>query len=276
VRDLGLYDDIPEVEYHADLNSLSVSGAKTLLKAPALFRWEQDHPVYKDVFDFGSAAHRVALGAGVDVAIIPPTSRARVDQVAHREAKEAARAEGKTPITEEDHETVLAMAEVLRNHDDAAGLLTDGKPEVSAYWLDGPTGVTRRCRFDWLPNVAPDQRLAIGDYKTTRCAHRDAWAKDAADFGYEMQFAWYVDAAIALGLDDDPTFAFIVQEKTAPYLVAVHRLDADALQIGRWRNRKALNLYAECVKNDQWPGYENDLDLALPAYHLIKNSEAFA
>ncbi len=31
-------------DYHADRKSLSVSGAKVLLKAPALFRWQHDNP----------------------------------------------------------------------------------------------------------------------------------------------------------------------------------------------------------------------------------------
>ena len=43
----GFHEAIPEAEYHADRDSLSVSGAKTLLKAPAIFRHQQDHPVHK-------------------------------------------------------------------------------------------------------------------------------------------------------------------------------------------------------------------------------------
>ena len=50
----GLVHGMPEDEYHAHPTSLSVSGAKTLLKSPARFQWERQNPVYKDVFDFGS------------------------------------------------------------------------------------------------------------------------------------------------------------------------------------------------------------------------------
>ena len=64
-----------EATYHGDPvpgGSLSSTGARKLLppSCPALFRWQQDHPVHKDVFDFGSAAHRLVLGAGPEIALL--------------------------------------------------------------------------------------------------------------------------------------------------------------------------------------------------------------
>ncbi len=66
----GVYD-IPEGAYFAD-PALSCSGAKLLLppSCPALFRYRQDHPEHKDVFDFGSAAHKMVLGAGPPIALV--------------------------------------------------------------------------------------------------------------------------------------------------------------------------------------------------------------
>jgi len=247
-REPGFYPDIPEAEYHADRDSLSVSGAKTLLKAPALFRWQQDHPVHRDVFDFGSAAHELVLGVGPGIAIIPPTSRAKADQEAHKAAKEAARAEGKIPLTAEDAATVQAMADKLSEHETAMQLLSDGKPEVSAYCPDEATGVLRRGRFDWLG------ASILTDYKTAASVEPWAFAGSVAKFGYHMQAAWYLDLARDLGHPAE-AFAFICQEKTAPYLVEVYDLDAPALDRGRDLNRRALERFRDCRESGIWPGY---------------------
>lgn len=272
----GLHDEVPEAEYHAHRGSLSVSGAKVLLKAPALYRYQLDNPPErKQVFDFGSAAHQLILGAGPGLAVIPATGRGKDLQDAHREAKEAAYAEGKIPVTEDEFRTVREMADALSGNTLAMALLGEGKPEVSGYFEDAETGILRRCRFDWLPTPVKGRRTIIADYKTARSADPAEFGKPAADFGYAQQAAWYTDAAIALGVDPDPAFLFIVQEKTAPYLSTVIQLDEDALQIGRHLNRKALRIYAECIETDTWPGYSTEVEqVSLPGWFINKNEDA--
>ncbi len=250
-RPPGFHDDVPEADYHQDRDSLSVSGAKTLLKAPALYRWQLDHPVHKDVFDFGSAAHELVLGVGPGITIIPATGRAKADQEAHKAAKEAAYAEGKTPVTAEQNEHIQAMAEALKSHTLAARLLSEGRPEVSAYCLDEPTGVMRRGRFDLL-----GARI-LSDYKTAVSAEPSAFARAAATVDYHQQAAWYLDLARDLG-HPSGAFGFIVQEKTPPYLVSVVELDDASVQLGRARNRRALERFRDCTASGYWPGYQRN------------------
>lgn len=251
VTEPGFQTDVPEAEYHADRGSLSVSGAKTILKAPALFKWEQNHPVHKDVFDFGSAAHELVLGIGPGIAVIPATSRAKADQEAHKAAKEAACAEGKTPLTDEDYQTVQAMADTLSSHTLAMRLLSDGKPEVSAYAIDEWTGVMRRGRFDWL---GPE---GIVDFKTTVNSDPAEFGRTAVNFGYAMQAEWYLRLAADLG-HPASYFAFVNQMKTAPYLISVCELDDAALRYGGVRNRRALEIFRDCMASDLWPGWQTD------------------
>jgi hypothetical protein len=125
----GFYDDIPEAEYHADRDSLSVSGAKVLLKAPALFKWQQDHPVHKDVFDFGSAAHALVLGVGAGTDL----RRRRATRLAHqggaKEERDDARAEGRPAPDRRLRARRSDGRRALVAHL-AMQLLSDGKPEV--------------------------------------------------------------------------------------------------------------------------------------------------
>jgi hypothetical protein len=259
MRDPGFYSDVPEADYHADRDSLSVSGAKTLLKAPALFRWQQDNPVHKDVFDIGSAAHAMVLGVGAPIRILDFDSwRSKAAQ----EMRDLAREEGHVPLLIADARRVNAMAKLLQEHPLAMRLLDgdDGEAEVSAYCPDETTGVMRRARFDWLADGY------VVDYKTTTDADPSAFASSAARFDYAMQAAWYLDIARDLGRDVDG-FAFIVQAKEPPYAVSVCELDWASEELGRRRNRSALDLYAACVAADDWPAYGDGLHtISLPKW----------
>lgn len=272
MRAPGFHDDIPEAEYHADRESLSVSGAKVLLKAPALFRHQQDNPVHRDVFDIGSAAHQLVLGVGPGIAIIPPTSRAKADQETHKAAKEKARAEGQIPVTREQYDAIERMADAIATHETAMRLLSDGRPEVSAYAMDDETGVLRRARFDWL-GVG-----VLSDLKTAASAEPWAFAGAAAKFGYHMQAAWYLDLARDLGHPAE-AFAFLVVEKEPPHLVEVYELDAAAIARGRDLNRRALERFRDCTASGIWPGYTGRpfTTLSLPRWaHYDNDTENIA
>lgn len=242
----GFYPDVLEADYHADRESLSVSGAKVLLKAPALFRWQQDHPVHKDVFDFGSAAHALVLGRGMESIYVAPfddwkTKAAQVE-------KATGRADGLSVILPSDWLIVCDMADQLASHSKAMELLADGEPEVSAYAPDDETGVLRRCRFDLLGTGL------LTDYKTTICSEPREFVRSAARFGYHMQHPWYLDLARDLG-HPARGFVFIAQEKAAPYLVTVIELPPELVLAGRERNAAALQRFRDCREIDLWPGY---------------------
>lgn len=269
VTEPGVYE-MSSQNYHADPvpgQSLSCSGAKKLLdpSCPALFDWERRNPPPpKDVFDIGHAAHKLALGIGPDIVVVPGD---RWDTKDAKQRVAEVRAAGNVPVKADAMEQLTAMAEALRAHPIAKALLSDGQPEASAFWVDEPTGIWRRCRFDWLPNPSSSGRLIVPDYKTAASAHPKKWIKSAADYGYEMQAAWYLDAVKALGLADDAAFVFLVQEKTPPYLVSTVQLDVVALRIGRHRNREAIDTYAQCTAENRWPGYAEDVELvSLPRW----------
>lgn len=274
--DAGLHD-LTNDAYHADPvpdGSLSVSGAKKLLPpwCPAIYRWERDHPVHKDVYDFGSAAHKLVLDDPDAQVIVVNAPDWRTK--AAREQRDAARAVGNIPILAGDAYHVQAMAEQIRAHPVAAALLSGpGRAEQSAFWPDARTGIWRRARFDWLPD-AGDGRLLLVDYKTAASANPYKFAKAVADYGYHMQADWYLQCATALDLGPDPAFLFIVQEKAAPYVVSVVQLDEDALRIGAELNARALDVYAECVYADVWPGYSTGIDVvSLPGYYQHQHEE---
>lgn len=257
----GLYPGITERAYHADRSSLSSSGARTLLKSPARFKYERDHPVFKDVFDMGSVAHTLVLGEGSEIVVVDADSwRSK----AAKEAKDAARAEGKTPILAADYQVAREMADAIGAHPTAAKLLSSGSPELSGYWHDSETDIRLRFRTDWLTEY--EGRPLCVDYKTAASADPDEFAKSAARYGYHLQAAWYVTGLQSVGVDA-ARMVFICQEKTAPYLVSVVELDEEAVAEGARLARQAVDLYHQCVTTGQWPGYpEHIVTLSLPRW----------
>jgi hypothetical protein len=265
ITEPGVYDGLDEAAYHADPvpgGSLSASGAKLLLppSCPALYAWRRDHPKVSAEFDFGTAAHKLILGVG------QPICRLSYDDwrtKAAQTARDEARAQGYVPVLEPDWQRVEAMAAAIREHPVASALLDPerGKPEQSLFWQDDETGIWCRARLDWLPRRDPARRFIIADYKTAAAADPASIRKAVANYGYFMQAAWYAEGVQVLGLDPDPAFLFIFQEKTPPYLVTVAQLDAEAVSIGRARNMLAREMWRDCTQAGVWPGYTDDIEL---------------
>lgn len=265
---------IGEQEYHDD-PALSASGAHDILppNTPAHYQYKRAHPEVKREFDFGSAAHMRVLGAGPDIEVVHADDwRTK----AAKEQRDYAREAGRVPLLAREVEVVDAMAEKLREHPVASRLFEPGSgtAEQSLFFRDEPTGVMLRARLDWLPHKVEGKRLIVPDYKTAVSASDEAISKASANYGYALKGAWYLDAVTALGIDDDPAFLLVTQEKTPPYLVNIAQLDVVALRIGRTLKRQAIDLYAHCLANNEWPGYGSDIKLInLPPYVENKHRE---
>jgi hypothetical protein len=284
----GLYD-VPMRDYVADPvagGSLSSSGARLIIKpgGPARLRWKLDNPDgdHKDAFDLGRAAHQVVLGDHENhIRVIEGSINARGNTEwrtndAKRKVDET-RAAGLTPIKPETWEQVQAMARAIADHPTAAGLIlsASGQPEHTLVWRDDMAGVWCRARVDWFRTKKAGHRLLIVDYKTTAdLADPETFGKPAARYGYYIQAEFYRTGIRALGLDEDPAFVLIVQEKDPPNLVNVVELDDTALTLGRNKMRSALNTFAECRRTGNWPGFGPEIDLvSLPAWFLRSYDE---
>lgn len=260
ITEPGVYE-LPDDVYHADPvlgGSLSHSGAKTLLRAPALFVYERKHgrPL-KRQYEVGHAAHKEVLGVGPELVLV---DRERWDTKAVKEELKAIRDAGKVPVKRNELRQVRAMAAAIREHP-IAGPLFDpqrgGKPEQSLFWGGGD--IMLRARLDWLP-AAGRGRLVIPDYKTCDCASLAAIRRAAASYSYHMQDAWY-RSAVDNVLGAEPAFVFVFQEKTPPYLVTVVQFDDEAVAAGHRAMSRAIEIYRDCSETGVWPAYVGDAEI---------------
>lgn len=252
----GIYT-MPAEAYHADPcpePSLSSSGARALATGtPAAYWHERHNPPVKRVFEFGTAGHLMVLEPEEFARRVATLDFDDYRTKAAQEARDMARAEGRVPLLAKEAAAVAEMRAALWADPVAGKAFEGGTAEQAMFWRDAETGAWCRTRPDYLP---PHRRYLV-DYKTSVSADPREFGKRMLDYGYHQQAAWYLDGVEAVSGERPERFAFVVQEKTAPYLVSVCWVDPEALEIGRELNRYALGLFAWCLRRGEWPGYRD-------------------
>lgn len=264
VTDYGLKSGVSDTSYHQDKTTLSSTGARKLLACPARFKWEQDNPpAPKRAWDFGKLAHRLVLGEGSAIQVVDADNWLTK---AAKEQRDTAYANNVVPVLRSEYDAASQMRDSVMKHPTAGGIFAEGAAELSGYWRDEPTDVGLKFRPDFMTTVGG--RVWCIDFKTTISADPDDFARSIAKFGYHAQAAWYL-RGLKEGYDIDARFIFVAAEKTAPYPVSVIELDHEAIVEGDRLNREAIDLYAECIKTNTWPAYDDGITLVnLPAWAL--------
>lgn len=258
----GIYEGIPNAEYHRD-PALGSSSLKTLtLRTPAHYMYEKLHPVHKDVYDIGTATHSLILeGDRSGVMIIDvDDKRGNKWTVPANEAK----AEGKIPLTAKEWAMVEGMRDSVMAHPLARNAFVGHKAEQSVFWEE--EGLMLKCRPDaWKPGL-------VADLKTTQSANPNDFGRGAFDYGYFMSAPHYMDG-IKQVTGEDVKFVFVNVEKLPPYLVSVTELTPADMNRGRYQLGRAKRIYRGCKAADHWPGYPEFTTVSLPRWAQFELDE---
>lgn len=271
----GVYD-WPGEAYHADPvpgGSARSTTLRTILRAggPALVDHEARYPRHSSAFDYGGAAHRYVLGKGDEVVEVPFDSWRTNDAKAMRRE---ARAAGRRPLLAAEVVKARRLAEVVRSHPIAGPLFTAcGTPERSVTWIDDETGETCRMMLDLFPHLdGPGVRVA-GDLKTTTSVELRDVVGTVVKYGYHQQVAFGLDGLATLGLVE-VDFLLVFVTKEPPHLVRTVRIPPELLDVGRRRNRRALDRWSWCRDTGEWPPLPAAIDdLTPPAWALREDDE---
>lgn len=258
----GLVHNMPDHTYHADPvegGSLSSTGARRILDSPARYRHEIEHSEGRRAFDVGHVVHTKILGVGAPIVTYPDEHLTPSGNPSQKKAtqdwEKEQRANGLAIISRADLALVDAMAEAVLAHQGARELLEKpGHSEVSAFAPDPDTGIWCRARFDRLT----DDGLGIDVKTTAGSASPAGFGRDAAKHGYPIQDAHYTATYEWATGTELPPLLFIVVEKSAPHLVAVHEFDEATHIAGDELAAKARHRYAECRATNTWPAYGTD------------------
>ena len=154
-----------------------------------------------------------------------------------------------------------------------------GVPEMTLAWQDELTGVWLRARPDFLPQtcIDGDDIRIVTDLKFMSGAHCSPrkFAKAMDDFGYHIAAAHYGEGIKRIFGKYPTGYIFVVVEKEEPHTVSLYYPEPEDIERGRNQMRQAINLFAQCVKHNRWPGYADaPMQVSLPIYARMRIDEA--
>lgn len=277
-HELGLFEGISNSDYHLS-PGISSTPLKDADKALILYYermqgrvpWEET-----EAMRLGTATHALTLEAldfGKQIAVSKKFGRKKDDQ--EEKAEFYAENKGMTIIDTDQYEHCRRMRDSLMNLPEIADIFETGKPELSGYYIDkgeynNGTGMLCRYRPDWRAN------WCIADVKTTKDIAKEAFSRTIHSLGYHISAAHYLEGDRITCGTDHRKFVFLCVEPKPPYLAAMYTLDQDALDVGIWRRRLALDAIKKARQTDEWPLYNHGMtqDIGIPSYAMYDYKKA--
>jgi exodeoxyribonuclease VIII len=248
----------PSELYHADKETISKHGLDLIHKAPLVYKHgltaqKKQTPAMR----WGEIVHSYILEFEkfLDEYVIEPEGldkRTKEGKAWSEEAKQ----QGLRAVSHDEHETLKQMYYSIVSNEAARELMHSAQLiEPSVYWEED--GSKCRARPDLVT------KHSIVDLKTTSNIRN--FAKDAANFRYHVQAAFYLSGLRHNGLDPS-SFQFIAVETEPPFLCQVFLSDDFFLARGADEYKKDLETYVRCKEMNEWPGLPEQSDLSLPAW----------
>lgn len=268
----GLYENIPNEEYHDDKEWLSSSQIKVALHSAHAYKWfvldKKGEKRTKKAFDFGTAVHKLVLEHSDfnNEYFVADLSKLDLRKKADKEKLEALEVEAgeKILLSKFDFENAVKCYDSIMSHPDAKKLLElPGVSESSIYVElehELPSGEIVMFKV----RVRPDRLAyshAILDLKTTRKPSKDAFTKDATSpwgLHYDVSGALYVRAYAKLTGEVLP-FIFITVRNEAPWECAVYKLGEESMHKGAVRLDRALNTIILSERAGIWT-FQNEME----------------
>lgn len=189
----------------------------------------------------------------------------------------AAENAGRNIVTENEMGMALAISEAVLTDPVVRGerLITHGAglAEVSMTWTDPETGLECKGRLDWL-DESGKVPLIVG-LKTTKSVNERAFATQAAQLCYHLQWAMY-EEGYCFNRPESPTprMIEIVVEKEPPFDVVVYEIGLETLAAGAKLYHECLRKVAGATKSNSWPGQGGNSvrEFELPAWATVGES----
>lgn len=209
------------------------------------------------------------VGTGIHTAVLEPhnfdkeIARGPSDRRGNKWKEALEEHSGKIVLTEGDYDMCLHIRDAVYAQSHIARILQSNSKMVehSAYAEVGD--LLLRVRPDFYD---PAANLML-DVKSTKIASASEFTKSVFNYSYHLQAAMYPEIWHYAGGGETHEFLFLAIEKEPPYLCALYRLDEEAQEQGLRAYRWARARLAWCVRNDEWPGYTEEItDLSMPRW----------
>lgn len=252
---------MPNDAYHS-YAGVSKSGLDLINRSPAHYRYGTKR----------EPTSSMVLGSAIHAAILEP-DLFEMEYVLLKDVHDRRKSEYKAAVEVHgvdrvliagDADRVAGMGEVVYSNKECKALLSQGGFfELSAFIECPETGVLMRCRYDLMTVFG-----YTVDLKSSRSSAPTEFSKSVYNYRYHVQDAMYSDIyKLITGKNID--FKFLVVESDAPHIPMIYTLTDETKSIGFAEYRRNIETYAECIKNNEWPGYgETVQELSLPSWAI--------
>lgn len=245
----GIYDNMPAKQYRA-IEALNKSGMVDLIRSPHHYKTRQKvKKAPTSAMIFGSAMHLAILEPDKFNDLISEHSykTSKMDDEGHIFLHKSSIAE------------LNLIAEKVKLHPIASGLLSGCQKEVSIFWNDELEFICK-ARLDALDM----RRHFVIDLKYCSDASYDAFSRQCANLKYHWQAYWYL-RGLRQFYKDPFNFIFICIEGEPSYSIATYLVTDQMLVKAEPKVDECRNIYSACLVSDEWQGYPEEIqELYLP------------
>ena len=245
-----------------NVEALSASGAKLLLKSPAHYRYWKDNPKEPTpAMVFGTVVHALVLEPQRDLSNVCAIKTLNWTTKEGKEEKANLEASGLPIISQFDLDRAYRVRDAVWSMKQCEDLLTGCSIEENVQWTGYSSLVNCKAGIDAIGNNH------IIDLKTCMDASPEGFAAQIRRFKYDLQAAHYLEAAVER---DIHSFVFVAVETQPPYAVGIYKLDDNTLiRAFRSMDRIAAT-YKKCLETNYWPSYQSDItELVIPSFEKI-------
>lgn len=247
-------------EYRAS-DGVSQSQLQWFDQTPAHFWYHLTHPTEPTpAMQLGTLVDALLFEQPLKYAVSPFPDFRTKDAKAWRDGVESG---GGIVFTSERYEHAKALVDAVKARSTCRELLTDGRAQV-AMWAEletsDPAYPPIQCKG--LADFLCSGVAAVVDFKSTENASPETFGRHLINMGYDLQAAFYLDLLAAngeAGLD----WIWIVGEVDPPHEVAVYKAPEALIARGRAKYRRYLALLSKCLATGEWPGYPDEVQLAI-------------
>ena len=269
----GTYS-IPEAEYHADpcpSPSLSSSVARILFeRSPehamlAHPRLNEDFMEKKQSREMaiGSAAHKVIFESSWASLAFVEFDNWRT--TASREASAEAIKHGMIALLPHERAAVEGMVSKIKLDEILEGQDAP-KFESTLAWKEGVSWYRAR------PDIITTEHDHIYDFKTTGLAATPSGWGRSQMWEYAMQAGFYRRGYRAL-FDKNPTWTFVVQERTPPYSFAKFEFDHAGNEYCDKIAEYSAYTWDQCLRKNTWLSYSPGVNVINAPYNVMEELE---
>ena len=173
----------------------------------------------------------------------------------------AVEADGRDVLSAAEKTMIEDMGKILAQ-DPAACAVMGGIPEVTMAWKDERTGLWLLSRPD---TVSFDGMMS--DYKKMNTQGRPfnhrVVDQRITEHGYDMQMAFAAEVFERITGNWPGVVGIVAQWDQPPHHVILREISEEDLRIAQFRNRRAIDRFAECLASGDWPGPGADVGVYL-------------